>query len=226
MKKAFFKTIGIIFVAVFILTISWQNTSFARMKLKSSSPKTSQPAPAKETGAINRAAAVTPADSSTKSLGSSVLTKQPVQQTAILTTLPGPESPQQKAGFMGSAPSAGITVKVTVIDLPPTGNVIINSGADYTNNPSVILTLSASDAESSVAKMSFSNDNISWSTEEPYVVSKDWILSAGDGAKSVYVKFCDSSGHWSGAFFSGITLDTVKPVVAITSPVDGAVIND
>ena len=60
----------------------------------------------------------------------------------------------------------------------------------------------------SCKEMQFSNDNINWSAPEPYTRNKTWILSPGDGEKTVYVKFKDSAGNWSNAFSGTIVLRT------------------
>ena len=66
---------------------------------------------------------------------------------------------------------------------PPTGSVVINGGAAATSSTSVTLTLSATDAESGVSQMRFSNDGSSWSTWETYTTSKSWTLTADDGKR-------------------------------------------
>jgi len=100
---------------------------------------------------------------------------------------------------------------------PPTGSILINSDADYTNSRSVTLNLEATDP-SGVSAMCFSNDNSSWSDWEAYATSKSWTLTSGDGTKRVYVKFKDSAGNVSKAYSDTIILDTTPPKVAITSP--------
>ena len=92
-----------------------------------------------------------------------------------------------QAGNRGSW-SNEITVKIDAT--PPLGSVSINSGATYATSTSVTLTLSAVDGSGSgVVYMCFSNDGSSWSAWENYGTSKSWTLSAGDGTKTVYVKY-------------------------------------
>jgi hypothetical protein len=82
---------------------------------------------------------------------------------------------------------------------PPTGTIVINKGNENTPTQFVTLYLSAEDNKSGVgpdSKMSFSNDNQEWSTPEPFNPTKSWILSFGDGIKTVYAKFCDEAGNW------------------------------
>lgn len=94
--------------------------------------------------------------------------------------------------------------------LSPVGEVIINGGAALTKSPEVLLALSATDA-SGVAQMCISNSR-SCSAWETYTTSKLWMLSNGDGPKTVYVWFRDVWGNTSAAPYSGlVTLDTTAP---------------
>jgi hypothetical protein len=94
---------------------------------------------------------------------------------------------------------------------PPTGSLKINNGAGYTGSSAVILTLTATDM-SGISQVRFSNDGV-WDTEQwqPYVTSRSWVLSSGDGLKTVYCQIGDNAGFVS-TFSSSITLDTQKPV--------------
>ena len=97
----------------------------------------------------------------------------------------------------------------TIDTTAPIGGISINSEAPLTNSISVILTLSASDP-SGVSEMMFSNDDISYSSAEAYAVTKTWILTSGDGLKTVYVKYKDNAGNWSAAVFDTIALDATS----------------
>jgi hypothetical protein len=111
--------------------------------------------------------------------------------------------------------SAFISDTIILETTPPTGTILINSGAGYTNSTSVTLNLSASDAGSGINKMQFSNDGVSWSSEEDYATSKSWILTTGDGLKTVYVQYKDKAGNWSVSISDTITLDTISPTGTI-----------
>lgn len=78
---------------------------------------------------------------------------------------------------------------------PPTNTSIsINSGAASTASLSVRLTLAATDA----TYMIISNDaGFAGAEWEAYAVSKSWTLVSGDGVKTVYAKFRDSSNNMS-----------------------------
>ncbi len=103
----------------------------------------------------------------------------------------------------------------TIDLLPPTGTMTINAGATSTNNTSVTLTLSCTDANS-CPQMKFSNDNIAYSTPETFATTKTWTLTSGDGSKSVYVQFKDNAGNWSVSYSKSILLDTTIPTTVAT----------
>jgi hypothetical protein len=109
---------------------------------------------------------------------------------------------------------------------PPAGTIKINNCVPYTNSASVILTLSAQDnaGGSGLSQMQFSNNNVTWATPEAYATTKKWALAAGEGTKTVYVKFKDASGNWSAPYSATIVFDTTPPQINITSPSDNQVI--
>jgi len=100
---------------------------------------------------------------------------------------------------------------------PPTGTLKINNDAQYANSTTVTLNLSASDnaGGSGLSQMQFSNDNSTWSTAENYASAKTWVLSLGDGQKTVYVKYKDNAGNWSQAYSDTITLDVTAPSISV-----------
>lgn len=104
---------------------------------------------------------------------------------------------------------------IVIDNTAPTGSVDINSSAVYTKTADVTLALSATDLNG-VDKMIISND-LTWNeSEEPYAATKDWTLSAGDGEKTVYVKFIDKAGN-EVVVSDTITLDTTAPDVTISA---------
>jgi large repetitive protein len=110
------------------------------------------------------------------------------------------------------------TATIQLVDAtPPTGIVVINSGAPTTSTSTVTLTLNASDVDDSVTGMKFSNDGVTYSSEAVYNTSYQWTLSSGFGAKTVYVLFKDSSGNWmtSPARATIQLLDTTPPIGSI-----------
>jgi hypothetical protein len=114
---------------------------------------------------------------------------------------------------------AGTIYDSIILDTtPPTGSVIINGGAAYTNSRTVALTLSASDATSSVEYMRFSENMGAWSSWVPYTTSYTFTLtSVNDGYKSVDVQFKDTAGNPTAVWtiWDGIYLDTTPPTGGI-----------
>src|SRR3990167_5830931 len=101
----------------------------------------------------------------------------------------------------------------TIYETLPSGTIEINNGVEYTNSVAVSLVLSATDNEG-VAGMKFGSDGVTWTAEEAYAGAKAWELIAGDGTKTVYVRYKDGAGNWSGEYSDTIVLDTVLPVTA------------
>ena len=103
--------------------------------------------------------------------------------------------------------SATLSDTISLYDVvAPTGSISINDGAASTSNTGVSLTLNATDL-SGVASMRFSNDNSTWSAWESYASSRSWTLTAGDGTKTVYVQYRDTTGMTSSSFSDSITLE-------------------
>ncbi len=111
------------------------------------------------------------------------------------------------------------TASITVLrdTIVPTGSININSGATYANSATVTLNLSATDSGSGINTMSFSNDNVTYSTPEAYNTTKTYTLPTGDGTKTVYVKFYDKAGNVSTVYSKSIVLDTVPPTIKTSS---------
>ena len=94
----------------------------------------------------------------------------------------------------------------------PTGSIQINEGATFTTSTSTMLTFTATDSISGVHEARFSNDGV-WDTEkwETPSSSKTWVLTFGDGEKTVYYQIKDKAGHISASLSDTITLDTGIP---------------
>jgi hypothetical protein len=91
----------------------------------------------------------------------------------------------------------------------PTGSVLINGGATYTARVNVTLSLSASDPETGIVDMRFSNDGSTWTGWEPYSGTKAWTLTPGAGTKTVYVQFRNNTEMASLPFTDTIYLDLI-----------------
>jgi PKD repeat protein/N-acetylneuraminic acid mutarotase len=110
--------------------------------------------------------------------------------------------------------SSNFEVVVLLDTTAPDGSVQINGGAAAAGSPAVILTLAATDSGSGQIQMHFSNDNRSWSAWEAFTATKNWTLSAGEGAKTVYVQFRDALGNLA-TYNAQITLDNTGPTGSI-----------
>ncbi|MDR9746045.1 S-layer homology domain-containing protein [Paenibacillus taichungensis] len=93
--------------------------------------------------------------------------------------------------------------------LEPTGTVAINGGAAYAASTGVTLTFTLGADVTDVEGVQFSNDNVTWSTEEAYSPSMSYNLSAGEGSKTVYVRFIDRAGNVSEATSASIIYRTI-----------------
>ena len=98
--------------------------------------------------------------------------------------------------------------RVSVFNLfPAAASVTINDGASTTLSVQVQLSLSALEA----SEMRISNNpDFAASSWEPYSTSKNWQLDPGDGVKTVYLQFRDSSGVEAPAVSASIYLLTLK----------------
>ncbi|MFH1232104.1 MAG: DUF6531 domain-containing protein [Planctomycetota bacterium] len=99
---------------------------------------------------------------------------------------------------------------ITVHNSPPVGTISINNGALATSSTSVTLTLYASDPDNESLQMCFRNEEDNWSAWENYATSKEWTLTAGDGTKTVSVKYIDTVGNYS-TYSDTIIKDTTPP---------------
>jgi hypothetical protein len=109
----------------------------------------------------------------------------------------------------------------------PTGSVAVNAGASLTNAPTVALHLTCEDV-GGCHSMQFSNDQVQWSPPEPFASSKIWDFTNGsyggtttNELKTVYARFMDSTGYWSGDVSDTIFFDDTPPqgtTLAVNSP--------
>jgi len=93
----------------------------------------------------------------------------------------------------------------------PDGTVVINGNATYTNSTTVTLTLAKSGGGPNPATMKFSNDNATWLGPFTFATSYTWTIPSGNGSKTVYARFYNSSGLYGAIATDTITLDTVAP---------------
>ena len=105
-----------------------------------------------------------------------------------------------------------ITDSIVLDRQPPSGSLVIDSGATYANQITVTLSLAAADATSGMGDMRFSNDGADWSPWEAYATGDQWLLDgAADGVKTVFAQFRDLAGNASSSVTDTIILDRTPP---------------
>ncbi len=132
---------------------------------------------------------------------------------------PAPSDPKKCTATVSD--NTTVTATFQMDTNPPTGSIIINGGADYTNNKSVLLTLTATDDGGGPFRMCVSN-TISCTRWTAFAATKSWRLSSDNGIKTVYVWFKDQCGNINSTPYSDtIILDSVKPVNGIVTGTPG-----
>lgn len=106
-----------------------------------------------------------------------------------------------------------------ILVIPRVFGVSINQGSPRTSSRDVTLRMSAA---SGTDIMRVSNDpgmaDAQW---EPYQSSRSWTLEAGDGEKTVYVKFRDAADNESAIVSDSIELDTRAVIESVTEDSNG-----
>jgi len=97
--------------------------------------------------------------------------------------------------------------------VPPTGSILINNNNSYTKTAIVSLSLTCNDSGSGCYEMQFSEDNVNWSSFEPFSTTKSYTFTnVSEGEKTVYVKFKDRDGNVSQTYSDSIIYDKTPPV--------------
>jgi hypothetical protein len=105
-----------------------------------------------------------------------------------------------------------VSREVIIDSTPPEGAVSIKDGAAYTSQLTITLSLSAHDTGAGIVGMQFTQDEASeFTSVEEFVPSREWLLSEGDGQKTVGVRFLDGAGNASPTYVASIVLDTDPP---------------
>ena len=98
---------------------------------------------------------------------------------------------------------------------PPSGTVVINGDATYTNTVSVSLSMNVADGGGSGGlTMAFSQDGTNFSPFGPFASPVGYVLSGPDGPKTVYIRLRDEAGN-EADIQDDIILDRTAPETAI-----------
>ncbi len=104
--------------------------------------------------------------------------------------------------------SASIVLDTKMPVLP---SVSIQEG-EYTNNSTIHLSLSASDA----TLMKISEDTgFAGVSAIPFALDATWSLSNGDGSKTIYVVYLDDAGNETEPVSASVILDTISPTTPV-----------
>jgi len=123
---------------------------------------------------------------------------------------------QAGAGLTGSIPVIIISGN-GVNNKSPVWSGVIQLPHTVTNNPAINFSAVASETGGlGVSLMQFSTDASHWGALQAYSNSASYTLPAGDGAKTIYARFKDVAGNYSGIYSSPITLDTTPPTGSFT----------
>jgi|GEM_PF-1582709 len=99
------------------------------------------------------------------------------------------------------------------------------SGPASSASATVTLNVSATDHLSGVAKMAFSNDNVNWSTPEPFAATKVWSLAPGAaGMRTCYARFTDNAGNVGAVCSTTVNVTAANNALTLTSVPDGAAV--
>jgi len=103
------------------------------------------------------------------------------------------------------------TIRVDIT--PPSGSVLINNGAEYSDTYAVVLTFSRVETQSGMKEIHVSNDEF-WSSYETFtnIETAPWTLyGLGDGVRTVWVKYIDNLNQVSAVLSDTIVIDTQPP---------------
>lgn len=96
---------------------------------------------------------------------------------------------------------------------PPTGSISVNGTGSFTS-PNIEVQLTAAD-DVSVTGMSFSFDAETWTPIESFAATKQLTLPAGEGKKTVYVRYFDEVYNESNIYAVPVSFDLTPPTFAV-----------
>ena len=107
-------------------------------------------------------------------------------------------------------------VTLTDTTAPVLNSIVINNGANVSDDNHVVLHFNTSEYGSGIAKVMVTYDNVfdRTVTRHDYLANMDWTLPSGNGTKTIYVKVVDLSGNESNTVSASIMLTDQKKEVS------------
>lgn len=110
-----------------------------------------------------------------------------------------------------------VTPPIVLDTTAPTGWLLLNGGSALTNDRRVMVTLGGADVNGlSGFCLRESSAACAESDFEAFVDQKEFMLSTGDGTKTLFLQLRDSAGNRSAVIKGSITLDTLPPSGTVT----------
>ena len=123
---------------------------------------------------------------------------------------------QESENFASSTGTATLTMDTP----PPWGSVNFENQLPYTTGQFVYVDMPATDTTRDVRHVALSNDGVDWTTFPYPEGGQDlyWKLSDGEGPKTIFGKWRDAAGQWSGPAIDTIIYDKEPPQGAVSFP--------
>lgn len=110
--------------------------------------------------------------------------------------------------------SADCKDTISLDTTPPVGTILIDNGDYLAGSSEVTLYLGCGDhingAVTPCSRMAFSDDNITYTSSEPFNSTKPYTLPEGIGFKTVWVRYYDAVGNQS--------VGEIKDIILVTRP--------
>lgn len=104
-----------------------------------------------------------------------------------------------------------VTTNITLDTKPPTGELSIDHGSKFTNNPDKLVTLEISTDDGKGIQITNKPDFNAIKLEPFKNIIDNWQLDGEDGMKTVYIRLRDEAGNFSNVITASIILDRAPP---------------
>ena len=115
-----------------------------------------------------------------------------------------------------------LTVQTVPDPTAPIASIVLADGRATTNQLTVPVTLTASDALSGVTEMALSGDGATYTDWQAFQRSTFWTFSPGEGPRTLWAKVRNGVGLESAAVTARVTIDMDQPSVIGFDPFPGS----